>query len=83
MFAFFAPGVGGCNMIFDIKLSPVPRGFVNVLFRPLNKSPWVSRGSTRGEADDKCIRYSKLSFISLITYGLFKKCWEKSKKLAN
>ena len=38
MFAFFAPGVGGCNMIFDIKLSPVPRGFVNVLFRPLNKS---------------------------------------------
>jgi hypothetical protein len=53
------------------------------LFRPLNKSHWVSRGSTPGEADDKCIRYSKVSFISLITYGLFKKCWGKSKKLAN
>ena len=36
-------------------LCPAPRDFSRFLFDRENKSPGVSRGSTPGKADDKCI----------------------------
>ena len=41
-------------------LCPAPRDFSRFLFDRENKSPGVSRGSTPGKADDKCVRVRSL-----------------------
>ena len=47
----------GC---LSFVLCPLPRGFEWFLFVTKNNSPRVSRGSTHGEANDKCIMIAKI-----------------------